>query len=131
MCHLVALQGSLCCRVYGQQRTASLDGVGAGGPSGLQQTSTDGSGGDRQAADGVRGRVRLDVRGGLGRCRCGRACRCDLSWLRLVRTSAPVGDGLEGLAEVVGDGIGGGDGLPSGLDLDREVAAGGLDEFPD
>lgn len=27
-------------------------------------------------------------------------------------------------------GVGGGDGLPSGLDLDAAVAAGGLDEFP-
>ena len=42
-----------------------------------------------------------------------------------------VGDGFEGLPEVVGQGIGGGDGLPSGLDLDGAVAAGCLDEFPD
>jgi hypothetical protein len=30
-----------------------------------------------------------------------------------------------------GERVGGGDGLPSGLDLDGAVAAGGLDEFPD
>ena len=48
-----------------------------------------------------------------------------------MRTSAAADDGFEGLAEVVGEGVGGGDGLPSGLDLDGAVAAGGLDEFPD
>ena len=52
------------------------------------------------------------------------------SWLKLVRTSTAGGDGFEGLAEVVGEGVGGGDGLSSGLDLDGAVAAGGLDEFP-
>jgi hypothetical protein len=46
-----------------------------------------------------------------------------------VRKSAGAVDGIEGLAEVVGQGVGGGDGLPSGLDLDGPVAAGGLDEF--
>ena len=55
----------------------------------------------------------------------------DPSWLRLVRTSAAAGNGFEGLSEVVGEGVGGGDGLSSGLDLDGAVAAGGLDEFPD
>jgi hypothetical protein len=48
-----------------------------------------------------------------------------------VRKSLVAVDGVEGLAEVVGEGVGGGDGLPSGLDLDGAVAAGGLDEFPD
>jgi hypothetical protein len=33
------------------------------------------------------------------------------------------------LAQVGGDGVGSGDGLPSGLDLDGAAAAGGLDEF--
>jgi hypothetical protein len=55
----------------------------------------------------------------------------DLSWLKLVRTSAAAGDGVEGLAEVVGERVGGGDGLPSGLDLYGAVGAGGLDEFAD
>jgi len=36
---------------------------------------------------------------------------------------------LEGSADVVGEGVGGGDGLSSGLDLDGAVAAGGLDKF--
>ena len=54
-----------------------------------------------------------------------------LSWAILVRKSLVAVDGVEGLAEVVGEGVGGGDGLPSGLDLDGAVAAGGLDEFPD
>ena len=49
----------------------------------------------------------------------------------LVRKSVVVVDGVERLAEVVGDRVGGGDGLPSGLDLNGAVAAGGLDEFPD
>src|SRR5262250_800223 len=55
----------------------------------------------------------------------------DLSWLKLVRKSAGVVDGVEGLAEVVRGGVGGGDGLLAGLDLDLAVAAGGLDELPD
>jgi hypothetical protein len=53
------------------------------------------------------------------------------SWLRLVRTLAAAGDGVEGLAEVVGERVGGGEGLPSGLDLDGAVAARGLHVFPD
>jgi len=40
-------------------------------------------------------------------------------------------DGVEGLAEVVGQRVGGGDRVLSGLDPDDAVAAGGLDEFPD
>lgn len=40
-------------------------------------------------------------------------------------------DGAECLAQVVREWVGGGDGLPSGLDLNGAVAAGGLDEFPD
>jgi hypothetical protein len=35
------------------------------------------------------------------------------------------------LAEVVADWVGGGDGVLAGVDLDRAVAAGCLDEFPD
>ena len=38
---------------------------------------------------------------------------------------------MEGLAQVVGEGVGGGDGVRPGLDLDGAVAAGGLDEFAD
>ena len=53
-----------------------------------------------------------------------------LSWAILVRKSGGAVDGVEGLAQVVGDGVGGGDGLPSGLDLDGAVAAGCPDEFP-
>jgi hypothetical protein len=48
-----------------------------------------------------------------------------------VRKSAVAVDGVEGLAEVVGNRVGSGDGLASGLDLYGAVAAGGLDEFPD
>jgi len=48
-----------------------------------------------------------------------------------VRTSAAAGDGVEGLAEVVGEGIGSGDRLLSGLNLDGAVSAGGLGKFPD
>jgi uncharacterized protein YndB with AHSA1/START domain len=58
-------------------------------------------------------------------------CTYDPSWLRLVRISAAAGNGFEGLSEVVGEGVGGGDGLSSGLDLDGAVAAGGLDEPAD
>jgi len=55
----------------------------------------------------------------------------DPSWLKLVHTVPGGVDGVEGLAEVVGQGVGSGDRLPPGLDLDGAVAAGGLDEFPD
>jgi hypothetical protein len=55
----------------------------------------------------------------------------DLSWAILVRKLAAAIDGVEGLAKVFGKGVDGGDGLLSGLDLDRSVAAGCLDEFPD
>jgi hypothetical protein len=48
-----------------------------------------------------------------------------------VRKSAIGVDGVEGLAEIVGERVGGGDGLPTGLDLDGAVAAGGADELPD
>jgi hypothetical protein len=41
------------------------------------------------------------------------------------------GDGVEGLAEIVGEGVGGGDGARAGLDLDGAVAAGGADELAD
>jgi hypothetical protein len=42
-----------------------------------------------------------------------------------------VGDGFEGLPEVVGQRIGGRNRLPSGLDLNGTVSAGCLDEFSD
>ena len=62
----------------------------------------------------------------------GEPCRSiDLSWAILVRKSAIGVDGVEGLAEIVGERVGGGDGLPTGLDLDGAVAAGGADELPD
>jgi hypothetical protein len=41
-----------------------------------------------------------------------------LGWAVLVRKSAGAVEGAEGLAQVGGDGVGSGDGLPSGLDLD-------------
>ena len=53
-----------------------------------------------------------------------------LTWLRLVRTSRHVADGVECLVEVVGDGVGGGDGAGPGLDLDGAIAAGSTDELP-
>jgi hypothetical protein len=40
-------------------------------------------------------------------------------------------DGVDGLAQVVGEGAGGNDGVRAGLDLDGAVAAGGLDELAD
>jgi len=52
----------------------------------------------------------------------------DLTCDKLVRTAM---DAVEGLAEVVGDGVGGGDDVGAGLDLDRAVAAGGADGLPD
>lgn len=55
----------------------------------------------------------------------------DLSWLNLVRKSVGVVDGVEGSAEVVGKGVGSGDDVLAGLDLDGPVAAGGADELPD
>lgn len=48
-----------------------------------------------------------------------------------MRISAAADYGLEGLAEVVGEGVGGGDDVLAGLDLYGAVAAGCLDEFPD
>ena len=64
---------------------------------------------------------------------CALACGClsDPSWARLVRTSAGAVDVVEGLAEVVGEGVGGGDEVLVGLDLRGAVAACGLDGFPD
>jgi hypothetical protein len=38
---------------------------------------------------------------------------------------------VEGLAEVVGDGVGGGEDVVAGLDFDGAVSAGGSDEFAD
>ena len=58
------------------------------------------------------------------------AAGIDLSWAILVRKSVEAVDGVEGLAQVVGDRVGSGDGLPSGPDLDGAVSAGCLDEFP-
>jgi len=55
----------------------------------------------------------------------------DRSWLSLVRRSAGPGDRFEGLAEVGGDGVGGGDGVRAGLDLDGAVAPGSVDELAD
>jgi len=55
----------------------------------------------------------------------------DPSWLNLVCRLAGLADRMEGLAQVVGEGVGGGDGVRPGLDLDGAVAAGGLDEFAD
>jgi len=46
-----------------------------------------------------------------------------------VRTWAGVADLGQGLLEVVGEGVGGGDGVRAGLDGDGAVAAGGADEF--
>ena len=40
-------------------------------------------------------------------------------------------DRVEGLAEVVGDWVGGGDSVGAGLDMDGAVAAVCLDEFAD
>lgn len=48
-----------------------------------------------------------------------------------MRTAGRLADPGECLAEVVGDGIGGGDGAGADLDLNRAVAAGGLGELPD
>jgi hypothetical protein len=45
--------------------------------------------------------------------------------------SGIVVDAAEGLVDVSGQRVGGGDLLVSGLDLDGAVAAGGADEFPD
>ena len=60
----------------------------------------------------------------------------DPTWLKPVPASAAAGDGaaagddLEGLAEVVGQGVGGGDGQPSGLELGGAATAARLDELP-
>jgi hypothetical protein len=48
----------------------------------------------------------------------------------LVRTRV-AGDGVEGVAEIVRQGVGSGDYAGFGLDLDGAVAACGADEFPD
>jgi hypothetical protein len=50
--------------------------------------------------------------------------------VKLVHISAGAVDGVEGLAEVVGDGGGGGNGVLADMNLDGAVAAGRLDEFP-
>jgi hypothetical protein len=54
----------------------------------------------------------------------------DLTWLKLVRIRMAV-DAVEGFAEVGGQGVGGGDGVLTGLDADGAVAAGGSDELAD
>jgi len=52
---------------------------------------------------------------------CGVAGDCGLSWLRLVPCSTV--DLVEGGADVVGDGLLGGEQVVSGVDLDAAVAA--------
>jgi hypothetical protein len=52
---------------------------------------------------------------------------CDPTLIKLVRTPAGVVDLVQGFAEVVGDGVGGGDEVLVGLDLDGAVTAGGAD----
>src|SRR6185437_15180072 len=52
----------------------------------------------------------------------------DPTSLKLVRTWVVV-NAIEGAAEVVGQGVGGGDGVVAGLDLDGLVAAGSADEL--
>src|SRR5262249_12861899 len=54
----------------------------------------------------------------------------DLTSLKLARTQIVV-DAVEGVTEVVGEGVGGGDDVGSGLDFDGLVAAGGLHELAD
>ena len=54
----------------------------------------------------------------------------NLTSLKLVRTQIVV-DAVEGVAEVVVEGVGGGDDVGSGLDFDGLVAAGGLNELAD
>jgi pimeloyl-ACP methyl ester carboxylesterase len=54
----------------------------------------------------------------------------DPTWAKLVRTAPGVVDAVEGLAEVVGHGVGGDETL-AGFDLDGSVAAGCFHEFPD
>jgi hypothetical protein len=53
-----------------------------------------------------------------------------LSWARSVRTCSAV-NVVDGLAEVVGERLGRGDGVRAGLDLDGAAAAGGLHELAD
>jgi hypothetical protein len=48
-----------------------------------------------------------------------------------VRKSAAAVDCFDGVAEFVGERVGGDDDVLSGLDLDRSVPAGGLDELAD
>jgi hypothetical protein len=47
-----------------------------------------------------------------------------------VRSQLGPGDRFEGLAEFVGDEVGGCDGVLAGLDLDGTVTAGSADELP-
>jgi hypothetical protein len=56
-----------------------------------------------------------------------RCLTCDT----LVRIDFAAVDAVEGLAQVVGQGVGSGDDVLSGLDLDGAVAAGCLDESAD
>ena len=56
--------------------------------------------------------------------------QCDLTSLTLVRTQIVV-DAVEGVAEVIGQGVGGGEGVDSGLDVDGLVAASRFHEFAD
>jgi hypothetical protein len=48
-----------------------------------------------------------------------------------VRHSGAGVDGFDGLAQVVGQRVGGGDDVVAGMDLDGAVSAGGLDELAD
>jgi hypothetical protein len=54
----------------------------------------------------------------------------DLSWANLVRTGPAVAV-VEGFPQVVGQGVGRGDGVRAGLDLNGAVAAGGAYELAD
>jgi hypothetical protein len=49
---------------------------------------------------------------------------------QLVRSGIAV-DAVEGFMEVMGQGVGGGDDVVTGVDLDGAVAAGGADELAD
>ena len=55
----------------------------------------------------------------------------DLSWAMLVASQLSGLMASRAWRRSSGRGVGGGDGLPAGLDLDGAVAAGGADELPD
>jgi hypothetical protein len=54
-----------------------------------------------------------------------------LTSAKLVHSSAGAADGVEGLAEVGGEGAGGGDDVLACLDLNGAIAPGGVCDFPD